>query len=166
MTKEKRDKFDLHFLSLALLTSYNLSKDPASKAGCAVVTEDTEQISLGFNGFIEDMDESPPKWERPIKYSYVIHAEPNACSLAHFNTKGCTAYVSWQPCIDCMKILLTHGITRLVYYGYHPRYENGAWNRTDQDLWLEFAQMFKEITVVPKNELLEGIRNLFPKLEE
>lgn len=166
MTKEKQNKFDLHFLSLALITGYNLSKDPSTKIGCAVVTEDTRQISLGFNGFVSGMDESPDKWQRPYKYPYILHSEKNACALAQFNTKGCTAYVTLQPCIDCMKDLLAHGIKRLVYYGYHPKYPNGAWNQINQELWMEFAAMFNEVVVIPKNDFIEGIRNLFPKLED
>src|ERR1035437_7604210 len=99
----KQDRWDKHYLSIALLTSYNLSKDPSSKAGCVVVNPDNRQISTGYNGFPVSIPDTEANWSRPTKYDYVIHSEENAILNAKFNTDGATAYVSWQPCISCMR---------------------------------------------------------------
>ena len=98
MNKEKQLQMDLHFLRLAWVTGLNLSKDPRTKVGAVIVTEDTRQVSIGYNGFPKKLAEHPERWEKPLKYEYVIHAELNAIMNCPFDTKGCTLYCTHQPC--------------------------------------------------------------------
>jgi dCMP deaminase len=53
-----------------------------------------------------------------------IHAETNAiiqAALHGVSTRGATCYVTHFPCINCSKVLINSGITRLVYCeSYRP----------------------------------------------
>ena len=49
---------------------------------------------------------------------YVLHAEANAitkCAKTSTSSEGATLYVTLSPCIECAKLILQAGITRLVY---------------------------------------------------
>jgi len=48
-----------------------------------------------------------------------IHAETNAiiqAALHGISTRGSTCYVTHFPCINCTKVLINAGITRLIYH--------------------------------------------------
>ncbi|HBN07287.1 MAG TPA: cytidine deaminase [Cyanobacteria bacterium UBA8530] len=52
-----------------------------------------------------------------------LHAEQNAvvqAALHGVDTSGATAYVTIQPCLTCMKILINAGIKKIVYQGDYP----------------------------------------------
>jgi dCMP deaminase len=102
------------------------SKDPSSKIG-AVLTINHAVISTGFNGFPIGVDEAETsRWERPIKYQYVCHAERNAIALAARHgtaTEGATLYMVGMgpptyPCTECAKMLIQSGVVRIVARGF------------------------------------------------
>ena len=135
-----RKKMDKHFIRLARLTAQNLSKDPITKAGAVIVSADTRQISLGYNGFPAGLPEPPEHWERPHKYDRVIHAEINAVMNCPFDTKGCTLYCTTQPCHICLGHLRNAGIVRVVYSDTYKTMT------TDHlCIWLEIAKLFDSI---------------------
>ncbi len=96
------------------------SKDPSTKVGCIIVGEGNVVLSMGFNGFPRNIDETrPERWERPAKYVWVEHAERNCChNAARHGIKlmGATAYMNWDPipCVECTKALIQSGISQLV----------------------------------------------------
>ena len=54
----------------------------------------------------------------------VLHAEPNAimkCIGDGVSTKNSTMYVTLSPCIDCAKLILQAGISRVVYYEHYRK---------------------------------------------
>jgi dCMP deaminase len=113
---ERCAKWDQRFLRLAHHIS-GWSKDPSSQVGCVIADDDNKVIGLGYNGFpkgVADTDERLN--DRETKYKYVVHSEPNAIANANGGVKGCTAYTyPFAPCSECMKVLITHGIKRVVY---------------------------------------------------
>lgn len=122
------------------------SKDPSSKIGAVIVGQDHEVLSTGFNGFPRSIDETiAERWERPIKYDYVEHAERNAIYNAARNgirTKGATLYLTGfgppcTPCINCTKAVIQAGIVRVVGYSYKPA--DASWMRE-----LEFSKALLE----------------------
>ena len=51
------------------------------------------------------------------------HAEANICNIAArygIALEGSTIYVTNQPCVTCMKAIITSGIKRIVYEGDYP----------------------------------------------
>lgn len=103
------------------------SKDPSSKIGALIVGPENNIISTGYNGFPRGIDEiDKSRWERPVKYSYVEHAERNCIYNAArygISLKGCTLYVvgfgpPTAPCIECAKAIIQSGIVRVVGRAY------------------------------------------------
>ncbi|HEY6019534.1 MAG TPA: deaminase, partial [Candidatus Paceibacterota bacterium] len=75
-------------------------------------------VTTGYNGFPRGiMDDIESRHERPEKYQWTVHAEPNAIANAArmgASTVGCTAYVTKTPCSLCMALLIQAGIVRVV----------------------------------------------------
>jgi dCMP deaminase len=112
-----------------------LSKDPSTKVGAVLVTPDNRQHSIGYNGFPVGIKETSDKWERPLKYEYVIHAEVNAILNAQFKTNGCKVYCTHEPCHRCLGVLLNSGIKN-IYYG--TPYER----KTHIEVWEDLINYF------------------------
>ena len=123
-----RIQFDRLWMDFADRVS-RMSHDPSTKVG-AVVVRDDRQISIGYNGMPRGIPEPDWLWERPTKYRAVIHAEVNAVSNAPFDTRGCTVYITHQPCPACLGKLINAGIARVVYaepYSRMPPEDLAIW---------------------------------------
>jgi dCMP deaminase len=114
--------WDSYFLDIAE-TVRQKSKDPSTKVGAVLVDKNNSIFSTGFNGFPIGIDESDlSRWERPIKYEYVCHAERNAIALAARKgsaTGGATIYLVGMgpptvPCTECTKMIIQSGVIRVV----------------------------------------------------
>ena len=110
------------------------SKDPSSKIGAVIVGPEQQLISTGFNGFPRGIDETDlTRWERPIKYQFIEHAERNAIYNAArhgISLRGCIMYLvglgpPTVPCIECAKAVIQVGITRVV--GYAAKEVSESW---------------------------------------
>lgn len=119
--------WDEYFIQVADLVRVK-SKDPSTKVG-AVLTLNNSIFSTGFNGFPMGVDETDQsRWERPIKYDYVCHAERNAIALAARKgsaTQGATLYLvgmgsPTMPCTECAKMIIHSGIVRVVGRAIKP----------------------------------------------
>ncbi len=113
-----------YFINIAN-TVREKSKDPSSKIGAVIVGPEKQIISTGFNGFPRGIDETDlTRWERPIKYQFVEHAERNAIYNAARHgiaVRGCAMYIvgfgpPTVPCVECAKAVIQSGITRVVGY--------------------------------------------------
>jgi len=113
------NSWDKYFIKMAQLVSTK-SKDPSTKVGAVIVGEDNEVLSTGFNGFPRGVDEgSVTRWERPVKYKYVEHAERNAIYNAArqgIRLKGARMYLNWEPCpcVECTKAVIQSGIAQVI----------------------------------------------------
>ena len=86
------------------------------KVGCLVV-KDKMIISDGYNGTPSGF-ENVCEDESGLTKPYVLHAEANAITkLARSsnNSDGATIYCTDAPCIECSKLIIQAGITRVVY---------------------------------------------------
>ena len=122
-----------YFLNVADVVR-SKSKDPSTQVGAVIVGPNDQIISTGFNGFPREIDESiPDRWERPLKYSYVEHAERNAIYNAARHgiaLQGCTMYISGLgppnvPCVDCARAVIQSGIVYIV--GRSSKPASGTW---------------------------------------
>lgn len=109
-------KWDMRFLEMAKLVA-SWSKDPSTKAGAVFVRPDKTVASVGFNGFPKGFDDSPKQYaDRENKYAKIVHCEMNGLLHAHGNVFGYTLYTyPFACCSDCVKHMLTAGVTRFVY---------------------------------------------------
>jgi dCMP deaminase len=111
---------DLKWLRYAYSVAADLSTDPSTQNGAVLVDF---KYPGGFaivgaaNCFPRDVQESPERWQRPLKYSYVEHAERNAIYTAARGgavTDGLTMYVPWFACADCARAIIQAGIAEVV----------------------------------------------------
>lgn len=108
--------WDRRFLELARHVS-TWSKDPSTKVG-AIIVRDRHVKATGYNGFPKGISDDERLDDREQKYPRVVHAEVNACIQAGHEARGATMYMFFPgggpPCIECTKVVITSGITRLV----------------------------------------------------
>ena len=111
------EKWDRRFLRLAEFWGRESSKDPSTQVGCVIANDKRRVVALGYNGFPQGIEDSPERLnDRETKYKYVVHSEPNAFANATASTEGCTIYTwPFAPCAECMKLIITNGIKRVVY---------------------------------------------------
>jgi dCMP deaminase len=114
-----RDSWDIYFLKLADSVSERATCKRA-KCGC-VITKDNCFLSSGYNG-------APPGIPHCTDHGYDCimidghcercnHAEVNAVCLAAMNgisIKDSTAYITGEPCHECLRTLACSGIKKLV----------------------------------------------------
>ena len=105
-----------HFLEMAHLVA-SKSKDPNTKVGCVIVTEDKVVAATGYNGLPRGVEDKPERMERPAKYLWTSHAEENAVAQAArvgMPLKGGVAYVTHTPCSRCARTLIQAGVTTVI----------------------------------------------------
>jgi len=108
-------KFDLSYLAMARVWSRN-SYCRRRQVG-ALLVKDKMIISDGYNGTpsgFENICEDENDHTKP----YVLHAEANAITKvakSGNSSAGATLYVTAAPCIECAKLIIQSGITRVVY---------------------------------------------------
>ena len=105
-----------YFMDMAQLVA-SKSKDPNTKVGCVIVTEDKVVAATGYNGLPRGVDDTAERMQRPAKYLWTSHAEENAVAQAArvgAKLKGGTAYVTHHPCARCARSLIQAGVTTVV----------------------------------------------------
>ena len=121
----------------------------------AVLVKDNRVISIGFNGTAtgqehcedhfakvyqteyaqefptyEDYHSSRTFYDAHGKFSNEneLHAEQNAILFAAKNgisTAGSTLYVTYSPCVNCAKVIVAAGVTRVFYKHLYDRSQDG-----------------------------------------
>lgn len=113
--KNKQLLLDKRYMRMALIWSEN-SYCKRRQVG-ALLVKDKMIISDGYNGTpsgFENVCEDKNNVTKP----YVLHAEANAITkVARSNnsSEGATLYVTSSPCIECAKLIIQAGISRVVY---------------------------------------------------
>lgn len=112
---DKQLLLDLRYLRMARIWAEN-SYCQRRKVG-AIVVKDKMIISDGYNGTPSGFDNICED-ENNVTHPYVLHAEANAITKlarSNNNSEGATLYVTAAPCIECSKLIIQAGITRVVY---------------------------------------------------
>ena len=112
---DKQELLDRRYLRMARIWAEN-SYCRRRQVG-AILVKDQMIISDGFNGTpsgFENVCEDESGQTKP----YVLHAEANAITkVARSNNSslGSTLYVTTSPCMECSKLIIQAGITRVVF---------------------------------------------------
>lgn len=125
LTKRKEYlTWEEYFMGQALIVSQR-SKDPSTQVGACIASRENKQISIGYNGLTNGMDDDSFCWDSPgektnniytTKNPWVAHAELNAILNCHgTNLEGTTIYVTLFPCNECAKAIIQAGIKKVVY---------------------------------------------------
>jgi dCMP deaminase len=111
---------DLKWLRYAYSVAADLSTDPSTQNAAVLVDFKYNggfSVASAANCFPRDVHETNERWQRPLKYSYVEHAERNAIYQAARGgvaTDGLTMYVPWFACADCARAIIQAGIAEVV----------------------------------------------------
>ena len=93
------------------------SIDPSTQNG-AILIHPSKGIILGScNGLPKGIEDTPERWERPDKYSYVEHAERNVIYKAAergIPTQGLYMCCPWYSCCDCARAIIQAGIIKVI----------------------------------------------------
>lgn len=121
MNEKRKDylSWDEYFMGIALLSAQR-SKDPNSQVGCCFVDENNRILSVGYNGFPNNISDDEFPWARigkPLdtKYLYVCHSELNAILNTNNDLKNSILYVTMFPCNECTKAIIQKGIKKIIY---------------------------------------------------
>ena len=112
---EKQRLLDKRYLKMARIWAQN-SYCKRRKVG-ALLVKDKMIISDGYNGTpsgFENVCEDENNHTKP----YVLHAEANAITKvakSNNSSQGATLYVTSSPCLECAKLIIQAGISRIVY---------------------------------------------------
>ena len=116
MVKEdKQTLLDRRYLRMAIIWAEN-SYCKRRKVG-ALLVKGEMIISDGYNGTpsgFENVCEDEDNNTKP----YVLHAEANAITKvakSNNSSEGSTLYVTSSPCMECAKLIIQAGITRVVF---------------------------------------------------
>jgi dCMP deaminase len=111
----KQLAIDKRYLRMARIWASNSYCD-RRKVG-ALLVKDKMIISDGYNGTPSGF-ENKCEDENDITKTYVLHAEANAITKvakSNNSSDGSTLYITTSPCIECAKLIIQAGITRVVY---------------------------------------------------
>ena len=115
MTAEKQKQFDRSYLEMAAVWGKN-SYCRRRQVG-AIIVKDRMIISDGYNGTPSGF-ENVCEDESGLTKPYVLHAEANAITKvakSNNSSEGATLYITTSPCMECAKLIIQAGITRVVY---------------------------------------------------
>ena len=109
------NKFDTKYLRMARIWASN-SYCKRRQVG-ALLVRDGMIISDGYNGTPSGF-ENVCEDENGVTKPYVLHAEANAITKvarSGNSASGATLYVTASPCMECSKLIIQSGISRVVY---------------------------------------------------
>lgn len=112
---KKQLNLDKRYLEMAKLWAEN-SYCERRKVG-ALLVKNKMIISDGYNGTpsgFENICEDANDKTKP----YVLHAEANAITKvakSNNSSENSTLYVTSSPCLECSKLIIQAGITRVVF---------------------------------------------------
>lgn len=126
--------WDDYFLGIAQAVAVR-GKCVRRQVGCVLVA-DRRVIATGYNGAApgrpDCLDGACPRGKQdyatvaPLAdydtigsagFCIAVHAETNACLHATVDTHGATAYITFEPCPGCRKVLAAAGVHRAVWPG-------------------------------------------------
>jgi dCMP deaminase len=113
--EDKQLAIDKRYLRMARIWASN-SYCKRRKVG-ALLVRDKMIISDGYNGTPSGF-ENECEDENNLTKSYVLHAEANAITKvakSNNSSEGSTLYITTSPCMECSKLIIQAGITRVVY---------------------------------------------------
>jgi dCMP deaminase len=168
VSKENRPDWDVYFMLQAEIAKLR-SNCITRQVGCVIVREN-RQIATGYNGTpsgikncfeggcLRCLDRANGKIKSgaDLERCLCMHAEANAIlQCAVFgntgSTRGSTLYSTYAPCLECSKMAVSVGITKVVSLATYPEdgsvlLENSRVNitrmdRLELDRWLSAVGM-------------------------
>lgn len=132
---------DLDYLRYAYAVASECSTDPNTQNGAILISpKDGMPVAQAANHFPYGVEEKEERWEKPLKYRFVEHAERNVIYKAArygVSTFGLIMYCPWFSCADCARAIVQSGIAEVIGH-------NLEIHKT-QTHWLEEIKIAEEI---------------------
>jgi len=166
MTSVHRPDWDEYFMLYAEIAK--LRSNCMTRHVGAVIVKENRQIATGYNGTpsgikncfeggclrCEERIQGKIRSGDQLDRCLCTHAEANAimqCALFGNagSTKGATLYTTFTPCIDCSKMAIGVGITRIVVLDSYPEDVTQILKETNiQMRYLDYNNLKKWITLI------------------
>lgn len=114
--ESKQRQFDKSYLEMAAVWAKN-SYCKRRQVG-ALLVKNRMIISDGYNGTPAGFENICEDELTGKTKPYVLHAEANAITKvakSGNSSEGATLYVTTAPCLECAKLIIQAGITRVVF---------------------------------------------------
>jgi dCMP deaminase len=127
------------------------SPDPSTQNGALILNASGLVIARGHNTFPKGVRVTPERLERPLKYSYIEHAERNAILHAArigAATERATMICPWFACADCGRAIIGAGIERVI--GHKRMFDETPerWKNSIDDAWTMFHESGVETVLI------------------
>lgn len=126
------DKF---YIEKCLMLAYEKSPDPSTQNAAILVNDKGTIVAEAVNEFPKGVKYLPKRWERPLKYAFIEHAERNvifdACKRG-VKTNGLIMYCPFFACQDCSRAIVQAGIKRVVGMHHINDCTNDRWSSSCQ----------------------------------
>lgn len=114
MTRASRDEvmMDMAFIICGRGTCQRLQVG-------ALISRDGRVLSIGYNGAPAGMDHCNHALNETEGCTRAVHAEANAIVWAArkgIATEGAELFVTHMPCLNCARLIINAGISRVVYH--------------------------------------------------
>ena len=129
------------------------SPPPSTPTGACLVAPNQGIVCFGANHFPKGVKTTDERCERPIKYTFVAHAETNAIYAAcrkGIRTEGLIMVCPWFACAECGKAIIQAGIKKVIG---HKKIYDATPEHWRESIATAFT-MFEEAGI--ETELLEG----------
>ena len=118
-----RPGWDEYFMQIAHTVSTRATC-PRAAVGC-VLAREHRILTTGYNGAPRGVAHCTEVGCTLVNEHCMraTHAEANAVvqgALHGVGLEGCVAYCTHQPCVNCSKLLISAGCTRIVYEASYP----------------------------------------------
>jgi len=130
-----------------------LSPDPSTQNAAVLVDvtgDDYLKMAYDINRFPRNVVMTPERWERPLKYKYVEHAERNVIYQAArlgIATNGLTMICPWAACTDCARAIIEAGIKRLVTHRQAHDRSPEFWKKEIEIAFQDFKEAHVEVVM-------------------
>ncbi len=124
---------DLEGLREAYKVAAELSTDPNTQNGAVVFDWHGGILLRAANSLPVGVKDLPERKIRPLKYTYIEHAERNIIYVAAkegIRTEDRTLYCCWAPCADCARAIIQAGFRVLVTHDLPEHKGQASWIET------------------------------------
>ena len=115
--------WDEYFMELCGVIKLR-SKDIKKQVGACLVSEDNKIISTGYNGLKAGCGDNIDWNNRELVHSLVLHSEMNCLLYATSKFDNARLYCTLSPCKECIKLIASSGVTKIIYKEKYKDYEN------------------------------------------
>lgn len=122
VTRKDEFTWNEYGMSIAIMAAQR-SKDPSTKVGSCITSQDQRILGVGYNGFTRvksGQNDEVFSWKKSEIFlenrnTYVAHSEPNSMVNSAGNIEEGILFVGLFPCNECGKMVIRKKLS-IIYY--------------------------------------------------